>query len=198
MIATSKTTNRLLLAGLFVAVGTAGFFVTRAVRGGSPAATAPTTASAADGTGALMDWLAVPSTQRATILADDPRFDEDLDRLRAELTARRSEFAAVLEQTDASDEQIRQRSEAVLAASAALERRVVDHLLRVRDHLTLEQRRKLFGLCAEGIRQGQGWRWRHGQQSGAGGGPGPGAGQGRGPGWRGGHRGVGPSGQSGQ
>jgi Spy/CpxP family protein refolding chaperone len=166
------------LVTLAAAVGS--FTATRAVRPASPAST--TTAPSEPSTEAVFDWLRIPADQRAALRANDPSFADDLRRLRAELAGSRSELAAALDQPTTASADIRAKSEAVIAASAALERRVTDHLLSIHEHLTADQQRQLFGLCAEGVRQGRGWQWRHGQgggRSAGGGGRGMGFGRGR-------------------
>lgn len=152
-----------------------------------------TTASgpAADAaTEALAAWLGLTSEQRAQVARDDPRFAADLSQLRVELQARRDALATKLEAAQASDAEIESVVEARIAAQNALERRVTKYLLAVRPHLSAEQQRKLFGLCAEEVRQAGGRRWRGGaggEAAGPGRGPGPhGPGRGRGNGWRGG------------
>jgi Spy/CpxP family protein refolding chaperone len=137
----------------------------------------------------LLNWLNVPAAAREQILARDPAFGDDLARLRNDLNQRRETLAAALEDPTSAPDVIRARVEAVIAASASLERRVTEYLLSVRDHLTPEQQKRLLSLCAQGVRQGSGWRWRHGQ-GGDGAGQGPGGGGGPGPRYRGG-RGAG-------
>lgn len=189
-------TNRkpiLVILTLGVAIGS--FFITRSVRAkpSKPGSSAPSDV--------VLDWLNVPAGKRPEIRQHDPAFASDLQRLRTDLAARRSELVAALERTDTPDPEIRQRSEAVIAANSGLERRVTDHLLTIRHHLAPDQQKKLFDLCAEGVRQGCGWRWRAGQGActqpdGQGEGRGQGRGQG-GPG-RGGRRTVPPASLPGQ
>lgn len=124
--------------------------------GGSFAATMafrakPAQASALDG---VLEWLAVPTDQREQIKAHDPTFADDLKKLRADLNARRAELASVLTRSDVSDETIHNSSEATIAASNALERRVMGFLLSIRHHLTPEQQKRLFDLCAQSVKQG--------------------------------------------
>ena len=144
-------------------------------------------------TQALMDWLQVPANQRAEIQQHDPGFADNLKSLREALAAKRADLATTLDDPNAADETIRAKLEALIAADANLERRVADYLLAVRHHLTKDQQRRLFGLCAEGIRQGPNGAWRQGPdgvgrgQGGQGRGLGPPAG--RGPGSGGGFRG---------
>ena len=168
--------KRRLWAGVLLVLfgGLAGFWITFAARSAR--------VQAADGaaTEALLEWLRVPAEQRPAIRAHDPAFAADLKRLREQLATCRSDLAAALDRADVTDEQIRARSEAAIAAGVALERRVTEHLLAIRDQLTPEQQKQLFGLCAEGVRQGRGWQWRHGESGGMGRGMGMGGGMGRG------------------
>jgi hypothetical protein len=177
-----KTPSIWVLAAIVVLAGFGAYRTTVDLRADSAPA-GPTDEAA----NALMRWLNASPRQQAELHADDPNFAADLVRLRTELQTRRSELAVSLEDPAASDAQIRSRVEAVIAASAALERRVTDYLLLVRKHLTAEQQRRLFGLCAEGVRQGPGRRWRGGtEDDGAGRGRGPGGGRGLGRGGGGG------------
>jgi Spy/CpxP family protein refolding chaperone len=155
----------------------AGFGITFTVRSASAQPRAVDRA-----TEAVMDWLGVPAAQRDQFSRHDPQFAADLQRLRDALARGRAELAAALEDGASNDQQIRARSEAVIAASAALERRVTDYLLAIRRHLTPEQQKRLFGICAQGVRQGGGGQWRHGRD---GDGPPP-MGRGMGRGYRGG------------
>lgn len=146
--------------------------------------TRPTTTTqpaADDATELFLDWLQVSPSQRSTIRQREPRFGQELKQLRETMQAQRQALAAALQDPQTPEQEIREKHEAAIAAGNAMERRVVDYLLTVRDHLTPEQQRRLAGLCAQGVTQGQ-WRWRHGQQGGGPGG-GPGAGGGRGRGW---------------
>ena len=106
-------------------------------------------------TEALLNWLCVPAEQRAEIQQHDPGFAADLKSLREAVGARRTELAGALDDPGASNETILGKLEGLLAANAAVERRVANYLLTVRHHLTPEQQRRLFGLCADGIRQGR-------------------------------------------
>lgn len=127
-----------------------------------PAASPPPADDTA--TEALLNWLGASAAQRAELRTHDATFATELKGLRTDLEAKRSEFVATLERADAPDEQIMERLEAVLAANNALERRVVRYLLSVRQHLTPEQQRKLFSLCAEEARHGR--RYRGGRDEG--------------------------------
>lgn len=190
-------TRRRLIAGvvLVIAAGLGGYAATVATR--SASAPAPAADSA---TQALLDWLNASAVQRAALRDHDRSFPGELQKLRSELATRRAELAAALEKTGTPDDVIMSRVEAVSAASAALDRRVAGYLLSVRDHLNAEQQKRLFGLCAETVREGGGRQWRGGRGVGAEGnreGRGGGGGRGRGPGWGGGRGGPGGPGHGG-
>ena len=138
----------------------------------------------------VVGYLGASGREPADITRHDPAFDQDLKRLRAAVEDARTTLAALLEKPDASDKAIRDQVEVVITANAALQRRVMEHVLAIRDHLTPAQQRMLLNLCAQGLRQGPGWGWRRGT-SGMGGGPpdgnrGAGNGPGMGRGFRGG------------
>ncbi len=159
---------KLLASFLLIAVLATLLTWTLRARAAAPASTQPSPEDP------VFDWLNVPQAQRAQVTADDPRFAEDLSRLRNDLQRGRADLAALLEQKDASDQAIRAQVESVIAANAALQRRVMEHVLAVRDHLTPAQQQRLLSFCAQGIRQGPGWQYRGGIH----GNGGPAAGQG--------------------
>ena len=177
-------TREPIILAVAVITALATFAVTRAAR--SRPASSPSPDSA---TTSLMDWLNVADDQRREIYNHDPNFGSDLKKLRNDLAAQRSALASALEEADSPDEAIASRVESVIAAGNTFERRVTRYLLTVRHHLTAEQQRRLFNLCAEGVREGPGWRCRYGAGPGLGQGGGPGGGFGPGP--AGGGRGMG-------
>ncbi len=120
---------------------------------------APPAASVTSATETLLIWLGASEAQKAELRGHDPTFAADLNQLKTELQNKKQGFAALLEKSDASDDAVRSQLEAVLNTSNTIERRVANYLLSVRDHLTSDQRRKLFGLCAEQVRQGGGYQW---------------------------------------
>jgi Spy/CpxP family protein refolding chaperone len=149
-------------------------------------ATATNTATAKDpATETLLNWLGASAQQRQELATKDVEFGGELKQLKADLETKRKEFAAALERTDTPGDTILAKLEAMLAADAALQRRIARYLLSVRDHLTPEQQQKVFGLCAEEARHGRQWRGGRGNSEPAGGGGGGQQGRGR-HGWRGG------------
>jgi Spy/CpxP family protein refolding chaperone len=149
----------------------------------------------------LARQIGLDAEQARVLDAKDPQFAADLQALRDELEKARSELAAAFDDPNTTDDEIRRRIEAVIEAHNRVERRVGEYLITVRDQLTPEQQKRLFGLCAEKVRE-RGKRWRHGRAHGResgiendntsehapGAGQGHGEGQGRGKGrrWRGG------------
>lgn len=130
----------------------------------------------------LARWLDLDEDAAKEIELLDPRFAEELKSLQEELTGARSALAALLEDENATNDRIRGQIEVCITKHNALERRVALYLLTVRDHLTPGQQKKLFRLCAEGVRKGRGHGW--GRAAGRGGGRcercGRGGGNGRG------------------
>ncbi len=97
--------------------------------------------------------LGVDAETAAIIHAQDPAFTEDVTALRKKLDAARERLAELFETINASDEQIREAVDASINAHNELERRVSEYLIAVRKHLTPDQQKKLFGLCATEIRE---------------------------------------------
>lgn len=114
----------------------------------------------------VVSRLNLDPEQAKDVEARDPQFAEDFRTLRHALEDARSALAATFEDANAADERIREQVEAVIAAHNRLERRVAEYLIAVRDHLTPRQQKKLFGLCAERVRE-CGRRWRCGRGAGA-------------------------------
>jgi len=104
-------------------------------------------------------WLDLDKTTADEIEDHDLSFRDDLKSSQTALADARKALAALLEDSGASSDSIRKQVESCISAHNALERRVTDYLLTVRDHLTAEQQKKLFRLCAEGVRKGRGYGW---------------------------------------
>lgn len=121
----------------------------------------------------LSKWLGLSARQQADVASADAEFEAAARRLQDELAQARADLAARLERTRSTNAEILDHVERVIAAHDALERRVAQHLVRLRPHLTVAQQKRLFDLCAEGVREAGGRRWR--------GGRGP---EGRGPAWQ--------------
>ena len=167
--------NNLLLLGVSIVFAAAAFLLTI---GAGPQSQAPKDPH-------LSGLLSLTDAQIKAMDRADPDFDQQAADLAKRLSDARGELATVLEDGDATDAQVLEGVEATIEAHNALERRVARHMLLVREHLEPQQRTRLMGLCAEGIRAGQQHRYRHGQNAEGG------NGNGNGDGWRGGGRGEG-------
>ena len=126
----------------------AGSFMGTALTRSQPAAQPPCATQPA-----LARWLGVSEEAATSLEAADPLFAEDLARLRGEVDAARSALIGLFEKADVTDDDLRAQIEAVIAANGRLEHRVADYLIAVRGYLTPEQQKKLFGLCANEVRQ---------------------------------------------
>lgn len=163
-----KRTNLIVLV-LVVLIAVGAFWVTALAQPASEPVASPRVT-------AMMRWLQLNDEQSSQITAADPAFDTDAAAMQAEVQTERAALAKLLESADVTDEQILAQIDRVNVAEHALERRVISYLLKVREHLTAEQRLKLMGLAADCVRG----RGRGGEGRGLGLGP-P---EGRGPAWR--------------
>ena len=116
----------------------------------------------------LARWLDLDKKTAEKIESLDPGFAGERKSLQEELAGARSALATLLEDEKVTNEQIREQVENCIAKHNALERRVAQYLLTVRDHLTPGQQKKLFRLCAEGVRKGRGHGWGRGAGRGGG------------------------------
>jgi len=128
--------------------------------------------------------LELSAEQERVINNADPSFLTDADEFAAKLDAAQEKLASLLEDPASEREETMAQVEAVILAHNSLERRVAEHILEVREHLTAEQRKKLMGLMAGRVRVTQNrmqrcrWGWGRGRGRGRGG---QGGGRGR---WR--------------
>jgi len=148
---------------------------------------------AVDRTRPPMSHLLELSTEQEHVINEaDPSFPGDAAKLAAKLDAEQENLATLLENPDSERETTMAQVETMMIAHNNLERRVAEHILEVREHLTPEQRTKLMGLMAQRVRVTQNrmqrcrWGWGRGRKDGRGRG-----GNGRGGGRRG--QGNGPS-----
>jgi len=134
----------------------------------------------------VTDWLRLTPEQAAQVSDIEAAFAKDRAPLEAALTSARERLATLLENAATTNEEILQQVEKVIAAHDALERRVAEHLVAMRPHLTAEQQKRLLDRFATSVRESGGGRWRFGQrgnsEEGRRGGPPPGRGPGRGSG----------------
>ena len=153
-------------------IGAGSFWATRAVGQGDTARTRPGAGRARRfRPGRVARWLGLTAEQAKALRQADPTFDTEAAELRTQLTGRRKTFAQLLENDESSDQQLLQQLDKVIETQSRLERRVTQHLLKVRRLLTPQQRRRLLGLAASGVRRhGAGRRGRSPRTR-----PGPGA-----------------------
>ena len=78
----------------------------------------------------------------------DPEYHVQMRQLTEDMRRQRKELARLLEQPEVSDALVKEQSEKVLAAQSALERRVVDHVLKIRGKLAPERQALLFRMLA--------------------------------------------------
>ena len=100
----------------------------------------------------LRRFLNLDDQQAEKVRTADPEFRDDMMSIFQSMRQARSQFIEVLQNEEATDEQILTRLDDVLALNARMERRIVDHLLRIRPHLDAEQARRLMRLTAMHIR----------------------------------------------
>ena len=147
---------------------------------------------AIDQTRPPMSHLLELSTEQERVINEaDPSFPVDAGALAARLDAEQENLATLLENPDSERETTMTQVETMMIAHNNLERRVAEHVLEVREHLTPTQRKRLMGLMAQRVRVTQNrmqrcrWGWGRGRGGGGGrGGNGKGAGrrgQGNGP-----------------
>jgi hypothetical protein len=105
----------------------------------SPATSQPT---------AFFRWLNVTLDQQHEIGLDDPVFEKDLETLRGDVQTQRSALAALLADPAAKEAHVLPQIDRLAEAEHRLQRRIGEYLLRIRDHLTQQQRLQLMDLCA--------------------------------------------------
>jgi Spy/CpxP family protein refolding chaperone len=139
-----------MLLGSCIMVGLLVFLVT--VKAGN-ASSVPATGNAVPAP--LSQWLALSPAQQRDLEKDDPNYDADWMALRNAVWAERQSLATMLQATEAKEADVLAQVDRVSAAENALQRRVTQHILRLRAGLTPEQQQNLMGLCANAI-SGQG------------------------------------------
>ncbi len=135
------------------------FSVTRLVR---------TQTVAPEPSSALAQWLTLSPQQRQQIERLDPQYHRDAAALAQQLHHERRLLADMLEAGAATDMDILEQVERIIAAHNALERRVAEHLVTMRRELEPEQRRQLGRFAAGQVRRGMGRRAAEGEGPGAG------------------------------
>jgi hypothetical protein len=104
----------------------------------------------------------IPEKDWARACAVDTAFAGESRELRQRADEDRGRLAELLSDQNAGDEVILAQVEKVIASHDQLERRVAQHLLKIRKQLTPDQQKQLMGLASDSVRQG-GYRWRGGR-----------------------------------
>jgi len=102
--------------------------------------------------GSMRKWLAFTDEQDEAIRQSDPDFNKEAAELSMAFIAQRQHLAHLLDAPDSSDEQVTAQVERVIEGNHALTKRVVAHILAVREYLSPQQHQQLMHLCSNIIR----------------------------------------------
>ncbi len=134
-------------------VGAGSFWAAAAISTPKPdTQPAPTTRDVEPGA-EMVRWLRMDRQQARRVRLADPGFMLETMQLRQQLHQQREKLAGLLEDDASSDEAVLEQVEKLIEVQGQLERRVTNHLLKIRKQLTPEQRKRLFGLAARGVRR---------------------------------------------
>jgi len=146
----------------------------------------PSSEPAAQARQPMSQLLTLSAQQEQAINEAAPSFQTDAARLASDLDAVQENLACMLDDPAIDRQEAMATVEKMMLAHNALERRVAEHVLEVREHLEPQQRKALMGLMAERVRDTQNrmqrcrWGWGRGTGSGSGSGSGRGSGGGQG------------------
>lgn len=107
------------------------------------------------GQSGLTQRLDLTDEQLAIATEKDPTFETDVRRLQTTLAAERQSLPALIENQETTDEQVSRQIDRVISAHHALEKRLIGYVLTMREHLTAEQKSRLFGLCRRNCSRSQ-------------------------------------------
>jgi len=110
----------------------------------------------------LTQWLETSTTQESTLAAADPKFSEEAGKLAQLVRQERQKLLNVLADSKSTSEQINSQVDQVLAAEAALQRRVTQYVIAARSVLSIAQQQRLLGLYGQGM--GGGYHGGHDDQ----------------------------------
>jgi Spy/CpxP family protein refolding chaperone len=99
----------------------------------------------------MRQWLGLTDEQADAVRRADPDFMQEVLLLKLQASRQRRALAEAFRDDTKAETEILALVDAVTETQAALQRRVVEHMLRVREHLTPEQRRRMFHMAAEGL-----------------------------------------------
>jgi Spy/CpxP family protein refolding chaperone len=103
---------------------------------------------------ALMAWLKLSPEQAAKVKAEDPKFEQEAAQKSKTLKDERLKLARLLEAPKVNDQEVLAQLKKVNFAENDLEMYVAEYVLKIRRHLNPDQRKKLMGLVANGLREG--------------------------------------------
>jgi hypothetical protein len=95
----------------------------------------------------LANCLMLDEGQVSLLHEKDPDFETATADLRNVLLAERATLLSVFEDPKSKDDQLLQQIERLITAQSRIERRIARHVLVLRPYLTVEQQRRLIGLC---------------------------------------------------
>lgn len=95
----------------------------------------------------VSEILNLSGDQTQGIAKDDPTFDAEMKKLSENLEGERHKLLELLQAKEANADAVNGQLEKALAADAAMERRVINHLLVMRQHLDTTQSQQLMNLC---------------------------------------------------
>lgn len=87
--------------------------------------------------------------QMSIALQKDPAFETDILQLQNQLLSERQKLAPLFEDTQGQNGQVSEQIERIIAAHKALEKRLIDYVLIMRSHFTIEQQKYIIGLCTK-------------------------------------------------
>lgn len=101
-----------------------------------------------DGNFGLVRRLGLTEAQMAWAQKQDPNFADECAALRDELRETHMEFAASFADAQVREEEFLQQIDRLIDAHGRLERRVAQHIVQLRPHLSPEQLDRLSGACS--------------------------------------------------
>jgi len=140
-----RRSTQILVLLAVIAVGI-GAFIATVYSGGAPSAGPKCP---------LGEWLRLPTDQCKAVCGADPGFRDEARDLADRKRQEQLMLAALLEDPATPGDRILEQVERVIGVHAALERRVAQHLLAIRSHLTPDQQERLLRFCAESVRRGR-------------------------------------------
>ncbi len=108
--------------------------------------------------GRLAPALALTESQQSEVIQLDPSFEADVTPLTEQLRTLHGQFAQNLADPKVSEAVIQSSLDELIRVRVLLEQRTVDHVLRIRPLLSLDQQQRLIGLSKMGCgrRRGRG------------------------------------------